>query len=177
MTPKTLETSIQRHQLGTMNNVHLFFSGGSLQFGKVTVQSIPTAHDGADGSAFIICSGKKKLGILTDLGHAFSDLDSVIASLDAVFIESNYDPKLLEKGPYPESLRARIRGFSGHLSNIESAELIASYGKRLKWACLAHLSENNNNPLLALNTHSRVIDPKIRLNTASRYVVSEIFSV
>ena len=47
---------------------------------KVSVQTIPTPHDGVDGAAFVISSGCKKLGILTDLGHAFKELFAVIPS-------------------------------------------------------------------------------------------------
>lgn len=62
-------------------------------------------HDGADGAAFVISWEKKKLGILTDLGHAFSGLDEVVASLDGVFIESNYDPEMLAQGPLSANIK------------------------------------------------------------------------
>ena len=54
---------------------------------------------------------------------------------------------MLDRGPYPEFLKNRIRGPKGHLSNTEAAELLGRTAKRqLKWACLAHLSEENNEP-------------------------------
>ena len=136
----------------------------------------PTPHDGVDGSAFVISSGSKKLGILTDLGHVFNELSDIVSSLDAVFIESNYDPAMLSNGPYPAFLKKRIQGPKGHLSNRESAELLQA-GSQLKWACLAHLSECNNSPEVALRTHLNISGGRITFHTASRHMASEIFTL
>ena len=112
------------------------------------------------------------------MGHVFDGLDAVVQSLDAVFIESNYDPELLADGPYPEFLKRRIRGGGGHLSNGESANLLATAANgRLKWACLAHLSEQNNDPELALRTHKEILGRRFPLYVASRYEASEVFEV
>jgi len=102
----------------------------------------------------------------------------VISTLDAVFIESNYDPDMLARGPYPAFLKKRITGPEGHLSNAEAAELLmqASTG-RLKWACLAHLSEQNNKASLAIETHRKVLLPGLPLHIASRYAPSDILKV
>ena len=93
-----------------------------MQFGKVVVETIPTPHDGADGVVFVVDDGKHRLGILTDLGHVFDGLADVIASLDAVLLESNYDPEMLANCSRPESLKKRIAGPGGHISNFEAAE-------------------------------------------------------
>jgi phosphoribosyl 1,2-cyclic phosphodiesterase len=175
-TRKTLSKVKRENRLGKLNNVKYFLSGGEIQFGKVSVQTIPTQHDCIDGVAFVISSGDKKLGILTDLGHVFKELFPVIASLDAVFIESNYDPVMLSSGPYPAFLKKRIQGPKGHISNIEAAELLQA-GTKIKWACLAHLSEANNNPDVALKTHHRIVGRRFSLYTASRYTSSGIFTV
>ena len=76
---------------------------------------IPTPHDGKDGVIFVVESGEKRLGIMTDLGHVFDRLVSEVASLDAVFMESNYDPAMLAAGPYPAFLKRRIEGPGGHI--------------------------------------------------------------
>ena len=71
----------------------------------------------------------------------------LIASLMPSCLESNYDPDMLANGPYPEFLKERIEGPGGHISNFEAAEVLKSSAtKRMKWACLAHLSEDNNTP-------------------------------
>lgn len=176
ITPLTLEAGLKRHALGKLDDLHLFMAGGAISFGKITVHSFSTPHDGADGAAFVVDSGRKRLGIMTDLGHVFDGLEQTITTLDGVFMESNYDPTMLAEGPYPAFLKRRIKGPGGHLSNIESAELLRS-GGRLKWACLAHLSEQNNHPELALRTHRKIVNPDLKLYTASRHGASGVLAV
>jgi phosphoribosyl 1,2-cyclic phosphodiesterase len=179
VTPATLAAASSRCTLGKLKDVRHFRSSDNLRFGDVLVQAIPTPHDGADGAAFIVSSGSKRLGIMTDLGHVFKDLVQLVSSVDAVFLESNYDPDMLAAGPYPAYLKQRIKGPRGHLSNIEAAGILrrASEAKRLKWACLSHLSEQNNHPDVALKTHRRLGAEDIILYTADRYTVSDIFTV
>ncbi len=179
VTPATLAAAASRCTLGKLKDVRHFRSGEKIRFEDVVVQAIPTPHDGADGSAFVIEAGPKRLGIMTDLGHVFQGLTHLVSSLDAVFLESNYDPDLLASGPYPGYLKQRIRGPKGHLSNHEAAELLrrAAASKRLKWACLSHLSEQNNRPDLALETHRSILSECITLYTADRYRASGVFTV
>jgi phosphoribosyl 1,2-cyclic phosphodiesterase len=177
VTPFTLGAALIRQELGRLEDVRSFSAGAVLRFGNVSVRSIPTVHDSVDGAAFVVSCGKKKLGILTDLGHAFAGLQEVVASLDGVFIESNYDPEMLAAGPYPAFLKKRISGPAGHLSNIDAAELLGAYAKKLKWACLAHLSEQNNHPHKAIQTHQEIARPKYAVYTASRYEATEILRI
>jgi phosphoribosyl 1,2-cyclic phosphodiesterase len=179
VTPATLAAAASRCTLGKLKDVRHFRSSEKLRFGGVHVQAVPTPHDGADGSVFVIQAGPKRLGIMTDLGHVFQGLTHLVSSLDAVFLESNYDPDMLAAGPYPAYLKQRIRGPKGHISNLEAAELLqhAAEARRLKWACLSHLSEQNNSPDVALKTHRAVLSERIKLYTADRYRVSGIFTV
>lgn len=179
VTPATLAAASSRCALGKMTAVHHFRSQDKLRFGDVLVHAIPTPHDGADGSAFVIETNGKRLGILTDLGHVFKDLIYLVSTLDAVFLESNYDPEMLARGPYPAYLKQRIKGPRGHISNIEAAEVLlrASAGNRLQWACLAHLSEQNNHPDIALRTHRKTNPSKLTLYVADRHQASGILSV
>jgi phosphoribosyl 1,2-cyclic phosphodiesterase len=168
LTPDTLD-AVQANRAQVTGQTHLFDAGSPLVFGNVTVETIPTPHDGVDGVAFVVDDGRSRLGILTDLGHPFPELDAVVASLDAILIESNYDPDMLDHGPYPPFLKRRIRGPGGHLSNNEAAELLHRSGSRLHWACLGHLSEHNNRPELALCTHRHLLGSSFPLHVASRY--------
>jgi phosphoribosyl 1,2-cyclic phosphodiesterase len=156
---------------------HLFQAGARLEFGDVFVETIPTPHDGVDGVAFVVDDGTSRLGILTDLGHVFSGLEAVVNSLDAILLESNYDPDLLDYGPYPPFLKRRIRGPGGHLSNNEAAELIRVSGSRLQWACLGHLSEHNNRPELALRVHRHVLGQRLPLHVASRNEATKLLEI
>ncbi len=175
-TAKTMDAAAG--SLGKLSDVRTFRRGHAIRIGEVTVESIPTPHDAAEGSVFVISYGGRRLGVLTDLGHVFEGLGELIAGLDAVFLESNYDPKMLDEGPYPEHLKRRIRGPRGHISNLEAAELLSAHGRSLRWACLAHLSETNNTPRHALKCHREVLGAGgPALHVASRYECSQMFGV
>ena len=84
-------------------------------------------------------------------------------------LESNHDVEWLRSGPYPYSLKARILGDEGHLSNDAAAEFaarMARYGTR--HIILAHLSRENNTPQRAWDTVQR------RLNTVEAEVLLEV---
>ena len=94
---------------------------------------------------------------------------ALVASLDAAVLESNYEPEMLECGPYPEFLKERIRGPGGHLSNVESAELLRdAVDGRMQWVCLAHLSADNNRPDVALCTHREIFGNRLPIHVARR---------
>lgn len=163
----TLSEMEKRRGIGDLKEAHLFFSGGEMRFGEVSVESVPTPHDCADGAAFVVNAGGKRLGIMTDLGHVFGGLGDLLGGLDAVFIESNYEPSMLEAGPYPLFLKKRISGPAGHISNMESAELLSASTK-LRWACLCHLSGQNNSPATAICRHREIVGSDLKLYVAGR---------
>lgn len=178
VTPATLATACGKYNLGTLNEVKHFEAGESLPFGDVLVETIATPHDGADGACFVVVSGGERLGILTDLGYVFDDLPKLMSTLDAVVIESNYDPGMLANGSYPIWLQRRVSGPGGHISNGEAAELLGPAARaRLRWACLAHLSENNNSPEVALQTHAQLLPHGFPIHIAGRYEATEVFEV
>lgn len=177
MTRRTL-AAVERSAGASLEEVRHFAAGETIEFADVAVHTIRTPHDCVEGVAFIVDDGRKRLGILTDLGHVFDGLDRIIRSLDAVILESNYDPQMLESGPYPLWLKQRIRGPGGHLSNEESAELVrASASSRLRWICLAHLSQRNNEPAIALRTHRRIVPQRLPLRVASRHEATGPFEL
>jgi phosphoribosyl 1,2-cyclic phosphodiesterase len=177
VTRKTLAVARRKMELGTLARIEHFSSGETLRLGNVTIESVPTPHDAVDGVAFVVDDGRHRLGVLTDLGHIFKGLEDVLRSLDAVVLESNYDPQMLEEGFYPPPLKKRIRGPRGHLSNEESAELLSAAGSRLRWACLAHLSEENNSPRRAIRTHRRILGDGLPLHIASRYEATDVLEL
>ena len=176
-TAQTFEAA-KRFAPGEINDLRYFVAGETLNVGSVVVETISTPHDGADGVVFVVDDGKHRLGIMTDLGHVFDGLGDVIASLDAVLLESNYDPEMLANAARPEWLKERIAGPGGHISNVEAAELLlASASKRMKWACLGHLSEDTNTPELALATHRKILGDRLPLFLATRYEVSGVMEI
>jgi phosphoribosyl 1,2-cyclic phosphodiesterase len=174
-TAKTYRAA-KRWAVGEISDLRHFAAGESLQVGKVTVETIPTPHDAEDGVVFVVDDGKHRLGILTDLGHVFNGLADVIASVDAVLLESNYDPDMLANASYPQWLKRRISGPAGHISNGEAAELLLA-SQRLKWACLGHLSQENNTPKLALATHREILGNRLPLFVATRYEASGVMEI
>jgi len=173
VTRKTLAAARARCDLGRLGAIRHFCCGDVLRFGSATVRTIRTPHDAVDGVCFVVEVGHKRLGVLTDLGHVFADLGGLIGALDGVILESNYDPDMLAAGPYPAFLKARICGPGGHISNFEAARLLARHGRRLRWACLGHMSEQNNHPELALETHRKFVGKYLPLHVATRCAASE----
>ncbi len=176
MTHGTKAVAEGLRDIGRLADVRIFRPGDRLSFGDVTVETMRTPHDAEEGAVFVVTCRARRLGVMTDLGHLFPKLRDTIGTLDAVFLESNYDTEMLMQGPYPAFLKKRIRGHAGHISNHESAELLRQ-GKRLRWACLSHLSEQNNSPAVALKTHRDIVSSDLVLHTAHRYEATQLFSI
>jgi phosphoribosyl 1,2-cyclic phosphodiesterase len=175
ITPGAWQAS--RGMLGQVPDIRFFEPGQFLQFDTTVVESVPTPHDGVDCVAFVISCAGKKLGIFTDLGHRFEGLDRWITELDALYLESNYDPDMLDRGDYPFWLKRRIRGAGGHLSNGEAAQLVNETASSLQLLILSHLSEHNNHPELALATARDILGMNFPVTLAGRSEVSEMFTI
>jgi phosphoribosyl 1,2-cyclic phosphodiesterase len=179
-TESTYRTADRSCGLGRMSHVHHYQAGTTLVFGDgdLVVHSHSTPHDAADGVVFVVEAEGKRLGVLTDLGHTFAGLGELLASCNGVFIESNYDPAMLENGPYPWHLKQRISGPRGHISNAEAGMLLREAGGNgLRWAVLSHLSEENNRPDLALATVQRETGLLLPVSVASRYEPTGVFEL
>ena len=158
-----------RERLGRVDPPLFVREGEVVEAGGFILHPVPTPHDGEEPASVVVERCGRRIGILTDLGHPFDGLDRLLATLDAVFLESNYDPAMLETGPYPEPLKRRIRSPRGHLSNTEAGRLLeGTAGGRLKRAILAHLSEENNTPQIATATVRREAASAIAAGLALR---------
>ena len=115
---------------------------------RVTPFSI--SHDAADPVGFLIESGGSTLFVGTDTGVPTMGVRDALWRSDCAVLESNHDSVLLQTSNRPVSLKQRIAGRSGHLSNEDAAELVRTVNPpRLKTLLLAHLSEQCNSPSLA----------------------------
>lgn len=167
-----------RVDLGKLSDVRYFTAGDTITLDGVSVRTVSTAHDAADGVAFVVEAAGRRLGVLTDLGHPFAELANVLGYVDAAYLECNYDPDMLEAGPYPRVLKRRISGGAGHLSNDEAAELVRACGKsRPSWIATAHLSAENNHPELALATCQRVLGQDYPIHATHRHECSDLLTV
>jgi phosphoribosyl 1,2-cyclic phosphodiesterase len=121
--------------------------------GDIAVQPYQLPHDAADPVGYCLYAGGKKVAIATDLGHVSRRIADRLSGADVLLLESNHDVAMLEGNPrYPAALKRRIRGSRGHLSNDQCAEaLLELLGANVRRVYLAHLSEHNNTPDVALS--------------------------
>ena len=93
----------------------------------------------------------KDLVYMTDTGYVKEKILNKYKNKTMYIIESNYDEEMLMNGSYPFYLKQRIRSDKGHISNDDTCRYLRTLiGDRTRYVCLAHLSEENNNPSLAL---------------------------
>lgn len=124
--------------------------------GPMRIRSFPTSHDSSASVGYIVEAPGIRFGLATDTGIVTDEIESALIGVDFAVIEANHDLAMLKAGSYPADLKARIRGSRGHLSNVQSAELIAKLAKSgTNRILLAHLSQENNTPEIALSTVTR----------------------
>jgi phosphoribosyl 1,2-cyclic phosphodiesterase len=125
-------------------------AGVAVTVGDLTVTAVAAPHDAAEPLAFVVSAGTLSLGHVTDVGHLSRGLVEALRRCDALLMESNYDPALLRDGAYPWSLKERILGPYGHLSNGDVARYLRDgLGDSCRTVVLAHLSQKCNHPELA----------------------------
>lgn len=131
-------------------DTRVFDSHAPFAIGDLQVTPLIVPHDAAEPTQFVFSDGGRRMALVTDLGHTTPFLRDALGELDGLVIESNHDEDMLAAGPYPAALKQRVGGEYGHLSNAQTAALLAELApKRLAWLALAHLSEQNNRPQLA----------------------------
>lgn len=136
---------------------HLKFDIGALK-----VEPYPVPHDAREPCQYVLKAGGHRLGILSDAGHVTAHMRAVLADCDALLLECNHDPRLLADGPYPPSLKQRVGGMLGHLSNGQAADLLRVCDlSRLQHLVLTHLSEQNNTPEYALAAVDAALDGRL----------------
>lgn len=148
-----------------------------LEFRDVKLEPFPISHDALDPVGFVVANGNGQLGIATDSGVFTEKMGVKLANMDALILESNHDTQMLHNGPYPWPLKKRIAGALGHLSNDgAAAALTRIIGERTKNVILAHLSEQNNKPELALETVQKALESsrinlrEVELSVAPRHL-------
>lgn len=122
--------------------------------GDFIITSFPTSHDSKSSCGYVIeHKNGVKIGSMTDTGYVTEAMINALCGCHAVILESNYDDNMLIHGAYPPELKSRIGSNKGHLSNVQSAELLPIlYKNGTRRVLLAHLSPENNTPELALGS-------------------------
>lgn len=136
------------------NTEEVFLAGMMIKaFGKF--------HEAADPVSYSVSYAKKKLSIMTDLGHACKRVQEHVSDADFLFLESNYDEHMLKQGSYPEQLKRLILSDIGHLSNRQAGLCVLEHASpRLKHVVLSHISQHNNTPQLALKTFLKLVQER-----------------
>jgi phosphoribosyl 1,2-cyclic phosphodiesterase len=123
----------------------------AFSIGDLDVQPYPVPHDAREPCQFVFSDGHFRVGVLSDAGSVTGHMLGMLSGCDALMIEFNYDVDMLENGPYPPPLRARVGGPQGHLSNRQAADLLRALDRsHLRHLVLTHLSQKNNTPAHAL---------------------------
>lgn len=124
-----------------------FNSYEPITMGDLTVTAFPKQHDAVDPASFVVSSSSVSVGVFTDIGTNCEHVVRHFKQCHAAFLESNYDAHMLEVGPYPYPLKARIREGKGHLSNVEALKLFLEHRPPfMSHLFLSHLSQVNNSP-------------------------------
>jgi len=133
--------------LGKLPMPVLIQTGESLAINDLLVETFTKCHDAVDPIGIVLSSDGMRIGLATDLGRSTRLAEERLKDCQALIVEFNYDPDMLDAGPYPLYLKRRIKGQEGHLSNQQGGELLRALSHAgLKYVVLAHLSETNNHP-------------------------------
>lgn len=116
-----------------------------LEWQDFHITPVVVPHDAKEPVQFVLSNGCKKLGVLTDLGSLTGHVCEQYSGCDALVLEANHDVKMLQEGPYPPRLKARVAGNYGHLNNEQSAQLLMRIDTgKLQHLVASHISEQNN---------------------------------
>ncbi len=141
-----------------IDNENIEIINGSFNLGNLNITAFNLSHD-VPVIGLLINDQHAELVYMTDTGYINKKYNDLLANKDIYIIESNYDEEMLLNGPYPQLLKQRVIGDSGHISNKDSAKFLKKViGDRTKYIFLAHISENNNTPALAHGTVSNIIE-------------------
>lgn len=147
-------------QLGKLKTDQKFhFEPNTIQtFGSIDVESFSVSHDAADPMFFTFRAAEKKIALVTDLGYVSEHIKKTVENADAYIFEANHDISMLQMGHYPWSVKRRILGDSGHVSNedcgLALSDIISNKTRRVY---LAHLSKDNNMKELARMSVNQVL--------------------
>jgi phosphoribosyl 1,2-cyclic phosphodiesterase len=150
--------TVAADRLGDGVEVQIFCSHSVFTVDALEVRPFPVPHDAREPSQFVFSNGDRRLGLLTDVGSYTPHIKECLSRCEALILECNHDRTLLENGEYPFSLKQRVGGDLGHLSNAQAAEILNRLDNtRLGQLVAAHLSEKHNTAELARQALSEAL--------------------
>jgi len=154
-----------------------FSTGSPFSIGDFSIHPFPVPHDANDPVGFVFSAGSLMVGVATDIGMVTNALRERLRKCHVVVIEANHDETLLHEADRPWSLKQRIRGNQGHLSNRAAAALMAEIaGEGLQHLFLAHLSSDCNSPRHARTTFETVLAEAGHTHVTVRLTCAECVS-
>ncbi len=133
--------------------------GSCIKLGELSVTAFNVRHDAYEPFGYLIEHAGRKLGYLTDSGVVTPDIIRRLQGVDALYLESNYDPEMLENSGRAPALIDRICGDWGHLSNGQACELVRHLAHPgLQHVVLGHLSPECNTPALATTAMQSILN-------------------
>jgi phosphoribosyl 1,2-cyclic phosphodiesterase len=132
---------------------HIVDTKTEVQLDDFSIRFIKAPHDAREPISLVatVRSTGERVGIAYDIGHLTERFIRSFSDCDMLLLESNHDAQLLRAGPYPWSVKQRVSGPNGHLSNAECALMAREITHRgLRHLVLCHLSQVNNRPEIAL---------------------------
>jgi phosphoribosyl 1,2-cyclic phosphodiesterase len=142
-----------KHVMGKLPDVRVIEPGKPFCLADFQIHPFSISHDAADPVGYLISSDGVSAGVCTDLGYVTPLVRERLSGCHALVLEMNHDMEMLMAGPYPWSLKQRIRSRTGHLSNDAAGEFLRElWHPNLQYVVLAHLSQKNNLPELAAVT-------------------------
>ncbi len=153
-----------------------FFSAGeTIEIGGFEIHTFLKNHDASEPCSFRIQYNGKSVGVFTDIGEPCENVTSHLQKCDGLFLETNYDEKMLWEGSYPYFLKQRVASNVGHLSNKQAFDLLNNHaGENLKCVFLSHLSKENNSPEIAYNSMLPFFN-RFDVKLTSRYEAGEVY--
>ena len=147
--------------------------GGALRCGEVEINSFEIPHDAVDPHGYVFKCNGSKCAYITDTGFVTPAVRQAAEDADTIILEANHDVEMLKKGIYPPHLKQRILSTRGHLSNESAGWLLANLPRLPENIILAHLSQENNLPHLALDTVRNILDGASLFNEARIIVAAQ----
>ena len=143
--------------------VNIASDGQAIDMGGMHITPFTVPHDARAPLQLTCTDGNVKLGVLTDLGHATDHVLSHLKNCNALLLECNHDCDMLSASRYPSFLKQRVGGDHGHLSNAQAAGIAqAIHHSQLRHVVAAHLSLQNNLPLLAQQALSQALSCSVQ---------------
>jgi phosphoribosyl 1,2-cyclic phosphodiesterase len=144
-----------------IEKLEVFSAGRSFQVADITVTPFTVPHDAADPVGFTFRAEGTKIAIATDLGYMPASVCDHLRRCDVLIVEANHDLEMLRAGSYPWSVKQRVMSRVGHLSNESLAQFFAKhYDGGASYIVLAHISEQNNHPQIALRAAQDALGPQ-----------------